>query len=147
MSTISSAGSRRDARVLEACLRHVAVDLVHASGPGGQNVNKVATAVQLRFDIRASAALDPPTKARLIKLGGRRVTAGGVLILHAGRYRTQERNRSDAVGRFSALIAKALEEPKARRPTRATAASKARRLQSKKHRGAIKRSRSVYDLE
>jgi ribosome-associated protein len=129
------------ARIIQLCKRELAFDLVRASGPGGENVNKVSTAVQLRFNIRASPSIDADTKNRLIKHAAKRVTPGGVLVIQAKSYRTQTRNREEALSRFERLIERALVPPKARRPTRATAASKTRRLQAKKHRSEVKRSR------
>lgn len=116
---------------------------VHASGPGGQNVNKVATAVQLRFDVRASSVLREDVKARLLRLAGSRATRDGVLILDARRQRSQERNRDDARERLAALVRQALERPRPRRPTRPTKASKRRRLESKRRRGETKRLRGI----
>ncbi len=114
---------------------------VRASGPGGQNVNKVATAAQLRFDVSNSPSLTEEVKARLVKLAGKKMTQGGVLIIEAKRYRAQERNRSDAEQRLVALIQKALISPKRRRPTNPSTASQARRVDSKKRKGKIKRLR------
>jgi ribosome-associated protein len=119
-----------------------------ASGPGGQNVNKVATAVQLRFDVAGSPSLAEEVRARLIRLAGRRITHEGVLIIDARRFRTQERNRQDARDRLFTLIRRAAEPPKPRKKTRPTLASRARRLESKRQRGETKRQRrSVKDLE
>ena len=120
---------------------------VRAAGPGGQNVNKVATAAQLRFDVDASS-LPEEVKWRLLHLAGNRVTTEGVLLIEAKRFRTQEQNREDAVQRFMDLVRKALVPPKPRRKTKPTAASKAKRLQAKKVRGATKRLRNKsFDLE
>ena len=127
--------------------RELQIDFVRASGPGGQNVNKVATAVQLRFDVRASS-LPEQIKARLIQLGGNRVTSEGVLLMEAKRFRTQEQNREDALHRFVELVRKALIPPKPRKPTKPSAASKAKRLKAKKLRGDTKRQRNrSFDLE
>ena len=116
---------------------------IHSGGSGGQNVNKVATCVQLRFDIRASPSLAPPVKERLEKLAGKRVTQHGVLVLEAKRFRTQERNRADARRRLLTLIGEAAKPPPAKR--RATKPSKGvlkRRTDLKTKRGAIKKLRS-----
>jgi ribosome-associated protein len=114
---------------------------VCAPGPGGQNVNKVATAVQLRFDVARSASLPEEVRERLIRLAGRRVTSEGVLLIDAHRYRTQERNRQDARERLLRLVQRANERPKPRKPTRPTLASKQRRLQAKRAHSATKRLR------
>jgi ribosome-associated protein len=114
---------------------------IRGSGPGGQNVNKVATAVQLRFDVRGSPSLPEDVRARLERLAGRRLTADGVLVITAQRHRTQERNREDALQRLVALIREATERPKPRRPTRPTHASKRRRLDAKARRSQVKRLR------
>jgi len=113
---------------------------VRGAGPGGQNVNKVATAVQLRFNIQASS-LPAGIKARLLSLAGSRATAHGVLLIEARRYRTQERNRQDALDRFVALVRKATQKPKARKATKPSGRSRALRLQAKKRRSQLKQAR------
>jgi len=120
--------------------RELQFEYIRASGPGGQNVNKVATAVQLRFDISASSLPDD-VKTRLNHLAGKRVTNEGVLILEAKRFRTQEQNREDAILRFIALIRRSALKPKPRTKTKPTKASKEKRLKAKKQRGEIKKSR------
>jgi len=111
---------------------------IRASGPGGQNVNKLASAVQLRFDVRGSPNLPDDVRARLERLAGRRLTRAGVLVIAAQRHRTQERNRQDALDRLIELIRRAAVAPKPRRPTKPTKGSKERRLQGKKQRSTIK---------
>ena len=123
--------------------RELVFEYVRASGPGGQNVNKVATAVQLRFDVTRSPSLREDVKARLVKLAGKRVTADGVLVIEAKKYRTQEQNRFDALERFYGLLKKASQKPKARKATSPTRASKERRLAEKRRRGDIKRNRQL----
>jgi ribosome-associated protein len=116
---------------------------VRASGPGGQNVNKLSTAVQLRFDVRHSPSLPPDVRARLVRLAGSRLTQDGVLLIMAQRFRTQERNREDARERLVELIRQATVRPKPRRPTRPTAASRERRIEGKKRRAGVKRLRGA----
>jgi len=122
--------------------REIHEAFVRASGPGGQNVNKVSTAVQLRFDVARSPSLPEPVRTRLMSLAGHRLTHDGVLIIEAERYRSQRRNRDDALERLIDLICEACEVDKPRHPTRPTLASKKRRLDSKQRRGEIKRLRT-----
>ena len=123
--------------------REIQEDFVRASGPGGQNVNKVSTAVQLRFDVARSPSLPEPVRTRLSALAGRRLTQEGVLLIEAERYRSQRRNRDDALQRLLALIREACEVEAPRRPTRPTLASKKRRLESKQRRGETKKLRTL----
>jgi ribosome-associated protein len=121
--------------------KDLSYEFIRASGPGGQNVNKVATAVQLRYDVRKSSALTEETKTRLIIFAGHRMTQAGVLVIEAKRYRSQEKNRLDAEQRLVALVHKALILPKHRHPTRPGKAAQARRIDPKKRRGSIKQLR------
>ncbi len=114
---------------------------VRASGPGGQNVNKVATAVQLRFDAAGSPSLSEAVRLRLMRLAGKRLTVEGQIVIEARRHRTQEQNRQDAVDRLVALIRQAMAAPRPRRGTRPTAASRERRLAAKRRRSRIKEGR------
>jgi ribosome-associated protein len=115
---------------------------IHASGPGGQNVNKVATAVQLRFDVARSSALTEDVRQRLMRLAGRRLTLDGVLVLTARNHRSQERNRQDARDRLAELIRQAAVPPRPRRATKPTLGSKRRRLEAKTARAKLKRERT-----
>jgi len=114
---------------------------VRSSGPGGQNVNKVATAVQLRFDAARSRSLTPEVKRRLAALAGKRITDDGVLIIQAQRFRSQERNRQDALDRLTRLIRRAAVPPRPRKRTAPPAASRERRLSAKRRRGQLKKIR------
>jgi len=128
---------------------NIQFDFTRASGPGGQNVNKVASAAQLRFDVN-SADLPDDVRRRLIRLAGKRITSDGTLIIEAKRYRAQERNRQDALDRLVNLIRKASEKPKPRRKTKPSKAAKERRLESKRKRSQKKQRRgrvSRYDEE
>ena len=116
---------------------------IRSSGPGGQNINKVATAVQLRFDVRASPSLPDAVRERLVRLAGRRMTGEGVLIIEARRFRTRERNREDARDRLAGLIRKAAEPARLRRETRPTRESRERRLRSKHQRSRVKQARKA----
>jgi ribosome-associated protein len=123
--------------------REISETFIRASGPGGQNVNKVASAAQLRFDLRGSPSLPEPVKARLGRLAGSRLTEDGVIVITARRFRSQERNREDARERLVALIRRAAEPPKPRRKTRPSAAQREARLATKARRSALKRRRNA----
>jgi ribosome-associated protein len=120
---------------------------VRASGPGGQNVNKVSTAVELRFDVVGSPSLPEGVRVRLARLAGRRLSDEGILVIRADRFRTQERNREDARERLAELIRQATIVPKRRVPTKPSRASKERRRADKKKRGRVKRLRGSRDLD
>jgi len=137
----------RAAQVLDRCQRQLSFRAVRAGGPGGQNVNKVSTAVQLRFDVANCTALTPSVKKRLLRLGGKRVTAGGVLIIQSDAHRSQLENRKQAVRELKDLLTRSLPVPRTRLPTRPTKSAREERLRSKKHRSLVKRDRSTTDLD
>ncbi len=121
--------------------KELVFNFIRASGPGGQNVNKVSSAVQLRFDAANSPSLPAEVKERLKKLAGNRMTEDGILIIEAKRFRSQEKNRIDAVQRLVTLIQKAAEPPKKRKPTRPSVTARAARIGTKRQRGELKRTR------
>lgn len=122
-------------------------EFIHSSGPGGQNVNKVATAVQLRFDVENSPSLSDEIRGRLIRIAGRRITADGILIIEAKRLRTQSGNRRDAMDRLVDLVRQAVYPPRSRRKTRPTRASKERRLEAKRRRSRAKSLRRPVSVD
>lgn len=124
----------------------IQIDFIRSAGPGGQNVNKVATATQLRFDVANSPSLPEDVRERLLKLGGKKITGAGTLIITARRFRSQEQNRQDAIDRLVALIRKSAERPKPRLKTKPSASAKHRRLEAKRQRGQIKRRRQSKPL-
>ena len=132
-------------RLLEA--EELEFRFFRAGGPGGQNVNKVSTALQMRFDAAASPNLSDPVRERLMKLAGSRLTQGGVIVITAQRFRTQERNRADALERLSDLLEKASVAPVKRIATKPTRASKERRLDGKSRRSTVKAGRGRIDLD
>ena len=132
-----------DIRISE---KEIKEDFIRSGGPGGQNVNKVSTAVQLRFDVKNSSSLPDGVRRRLIRLAGSRMTKDGILVIRAERHRTREQNRQDAVSRLVDLIIAATKVPKYRVKTKPTAASRLKRLESKQRRGQLKRRRGSISV-
>jgi ribosome-associated protein len=128
---------------LLAVEREIAFEFLRSSGPGGQNVNKVSTAARLRFDVLRSSSLPEDVKQRLVRLAGGKVTSEGVLLIEARRFRTQDKNRQDALERLRDLVRRASVTPKRRKRTRPTANSRERRLQAKRCRAVLKRGRAL----
>jgi ribosome-associated protein len=122
-------------------------DFIHASGPGGQNVNKLASAVQLRFDVLHSPSLPDDVRLRLLKIAGRRINNQGVLVIESKAYRTQEQNKQEALRRLEEIVSQAIQPPKPRHKTKPTLASKLRRLETKRHRSQVKLLRHKYHHE
>ncbi len=127
--------------------KEIQEEFIHASGPGGQNVNKVATAVQLRFDVAHSPSLTERVRSRLTQLAGTRINSDGILIIEARRFRSQERNRRDALERLVSLLRQAAAKPKARRKTKPTLTSQKKRLATKRHKSRIKQLRGPIRKE
>ncbi len=134
-------------RVIAACEAELGWGFIHAAGPGGQNINKVSTAVQLRFDLRGSRSLTEEAREMLMRAGGRRIAAEGILIIEARRRRTQAENRAEALSRFESLLRAALAPPKVRHATRPTPSSIDRRIEAKRRRAKLKNERRASVFE